>query len=107
MQKRLSRVSVFDQNSQSYGTSAYLIAQLGKNYSLLEDSRISGEDLIGSALNTISDLKYRAGGLVEFIEFEQNDFLTEFYTTHGFSQFDTRVSHNGNQHTLVQFLKFI
>ena len=34
MAKKLSRVSILDEETQSYTTAAYLIAQLGKNYSL-------------------------------------------------------------------------
>ena len=39
---------------RSYTTAAYLIAQLGKNYSLPKEKRIPGNILLGFALETIS-----------------------------------------------------
>lgn len=38
MAKKLSRVSILDEETQSYTTAAYLIAQLGKNYSLPKEN---------------------------------------------------------------------
>ena len=58
MAKKLSRVSILDEETQSYNTAAYLIAQLGKNYSLPKEKRIPGNILLGFALETISGLKY-------------------------------------------------
>ena len=53
MAKKLSRVSILDEETQAYTTAAYLIAQLGKNYSLPREKRISGNILLGFALETI------------------------------------------------------
>ena len=50
MAKKLSRVSILDEETQSYTTAAYLIAQLGKNYSLPKEKRIPGNILLGFAL---------------------------------------------------------
>ena len=50
MAKKLSRVSILDEETQSYTTAAYLIAQLGKNYSLPKNKRIPGNILLGFAL---------------------------------------------------------
>lgn len=46
MSKRLSRVSTLDKNANTYSTAAYLIAQLGKNYSLSREKRIDGSVLL-------------------------------------------------------------
>ena len=73
--KKLSRVSILDEETQSYTTAAYLIAQLGKNYSLPKEKRIPGNILLGFALETISSLKYSVGGVMEFLECEDNEFL--------------------------------
>ena len=67
MAKKLSRVSILDEETQSYTTAAYLIAQLGKNYSLPKEKRIPGNILLGFALETISSLKYSVGGVMEFL----------------------------------------
>lgn len=109
MAKKLSRVSTLDKETQSYTTSAYLIAQLGKNYSLPKNKQIKGTLLLGFALETISTLQYAIGGLIEFLECEDNEFLLSFYTQNHFKPFDTRITHskNNKSHTLHQLLKFI
>ena len=109
MAKKLSRVSILDEETQSYNTAAYLIAQLGKNYSLPKEKRIPGNILLGFALETISGLKYSVGGVMEFLECEDNEFLLSFYTQNHFKPFDTRItaSQNNEPHTLYQLLKFI
>ena len=109
MAKKLSRVSILDTETQCYTTAAYLIAQLGKNYSLPKEKRIPGNILLGFALNTVSALKYSIGGIMEFLECEDNEFLLNFYTQHNFKPFDTRIttSQNNKPHTLYQLLKFI
>ena len=40
MSKKLARVSILDETTNSYTTAAYLIAQLGKNYSIPHENRI-------------------------------------------------------------------
>ena len=109
MSKKLARVSIVDRDTQSYTTAAYLIAQLGKNYSLPKEKQIPGKILLGFALETISNLKYSAGGVMEFLECEDNEFLLNFYTQNHFKPFGTRVtaSQNNEPHTLHQLLKFI
>lgn len=109
MAKKLSRVSILDTETQCYTTAAYLIAQLGKNYSLPKEKRIPGNILLVFALNTVSALKYSIGGIMEFLECEDNEFLLNFYTQHNFKPFDTRIttSQNNKPHTLYQLLKFI
>jgi hypothetical protein len=111
MARKISRVSILDNETQSYTTAAYLIAQLGKNYSLPKEKRIDGTVLLGFALDTISGLKYSIGGVMEFLECEDNEFLLNFYTQNHFKPFDMRTTvpaHEENEpHILHQLLKFI
>ena len=109
MAKKLSRISILNEETQSYTTAAYLIAQLGKNYSLPMNKQIAGNILLGFALETISSIKYSVGGVIEFLECEDNEFLLSFYTKNHFKPFDTRIttSKNTEPHTLHQLLKFI
>lgn len=109
MAKKLSRVSVLDEETQSYITAAYLIGQLGKNYSLPKEKRIPGNVLLGFALETISNLKYSIGGVMEFLECEDNEFLLNFYTNNCFKKFDTRtvICRDNKTHILHQLLKFV
>lgn len=110
MSKKLARVSILDETTNSYTTAAYLIAQLGKNYSIPSQNRIDGAVLLGFALETISELRYSVGGVMEFLECEDNNFLINFYIRHKFKMFDVRTTvpvHGGESHQLYQFLKFI
>ncbi len=109
MAKKLARVSILDNETQSYNTSAYLIAQLGKNCSIPKEKQISGNILLGFALETISNLKYSIGGVMEFLECEDNEFLLDFYAQNHFKKFDTRItaSKDSRPHILHQLLKFI
>ena len=110
MAKKLSRVSVFDKGTKVYTAAAYLIAQLGKNYSLPKEKQITGSILLGFALETISNLKYSIGGVLEFLECEDNEFLLNFYKQNHFKPFDIRTTqstYNNKPHRLHQLLKFI
>ena len=110
MAKKLARVSILDKETQSYTAAAYLIAQLGKNYSLPKEKQIAGSVLLGFALETISNLKYSVDGVMEFLECEDNEFLLNFYTRNHFKPFDMRTTvpvHDSEPHTLHQLLKFI
>lgn len=110
MAKKLARVSILDENTGSYTTAAYLIAQLGKNYALPREKRIDGSVLLGFALETIQGLKYSVGGVMEFLECEDNRFLMDFYSQNKFKMFDVRTTIPAcgeEQHRLNQLLKFI
>ena len=108
--KKLSRVSTLDKETQSYTTAAYLIAQLGKNYSLPKEQQIPGSILLGFALEAISKLNYSVGGVMEFLECEDNNFLLNFYTQNHFKPFDIRTTTHlqaEKPQILHQLLKFI
>lgn len=112
MAKKLSRVSILDKSTSSYTTAAYLIAQLGKNYSLPQEKRIDGSILLDFALETIREMKYSIGGVMEFLECEDNKFLMDFYTRNKFKMFDVRTTvptrgEGEDPHQLNQLLKFI
>lgn len=107
--RRLQRISRLDENAGTYTASAYLIAQLGKNFSHKLDSKISGEELLDAAWNVIQNLQYAAGGVVSFLEAERNEKLLAFYRSNGFREFDikTITDGNGEQRELVQLLRFM
>ncbi len=46
VRRRMDRYARLDKEKNSYLVSAFLLAQLGKNYALEKEERISGEDLI-------------------------------------------------------------
>lgn len=108
IRRRLSRVSEFDEASGTYTLSAYLIAQLGKNYKDNANEKITGEQLLQAAVDTIKDLQYMAGGMVVFLEAENKKELMRFYEEqNGFKRFGVREtgSDSEDSHELIQLLK--
>lgn len=109
MKKKLMRVSEMDEQSQTYTMSAYLIAQLGKNFTNGADKKITGEELLEAAWSKIEEIQYRAGGVVTFLEANNEDKLLDFYKENRFQKFDTRqtVSKEAEPHELVQLLRLL
>ena len=109
VKRKLLRISELDEETQTYTMSAYLIAQLGKNFANGVDKRITGEELLEAAWNKIEEIQYRAGGVVTFLEANNEDKLLDFYKDNRFQKFDTRqtVSNNEEPHELVQLLRLI
>lgn len=108
MRKKIARVSELDEESGTYTLSAYLIAQLRKNYANNANERITGEQLLQAAIDTIKELQYMTGGMVVFLEAE--DKLMKFYEEeNGFKRFSVRQlkPKDGEEHILVQLLKVL
>ena len=107
--RKIARVSELDEENGTYTLSAYLIAQLGKNFKDGANEKITGEQLLHAAVDTIKELQYMAGGMVIFLEAEDNDKLMHFYEDkNGFKQFDVREMKCRDKdeiHKLVQLLK--
>ena len=57
MARKIARVSALNEENETYTASAYLIAQLGKNFAFSEEQRIDGTELLEIALDTISRAK--------------------------------------------------
>lgn len=110
MKRKIARVSELDEENGTYTLSAYLIAQLGKNYKDGANEKITGEQLLQAAVDTIKELQYIVGGMVIFIEAENKEKLMHFYEVeNGFKRFDTKEIKLNTQdrHTLVQLLKVL
>lgn len=109
MKRKILRVSKLDEETGKYAFSAYLIAQLGKNFTVEESELISGETLLQLAVNKIKEIQHLAGGMVYFLEAEDTPKLLAFYEKNGFKRFDTKVIMKDNEdgHKLVQLLKVL
>lgn len=109
VKRKLLRVSELDKKSDTYTMSAYLIAQLGKNYSENDGKMITGAELLGLAWDKIKATQYMFGGMVTFLEAENDEKLLSFYRDSRFSQFDTRqtASDAEESHELVQLLRLL
>ena len=109
LKRKIARVSELDEENGTYTLSAYLIAQLGKNYKDEANEKISGAQLLQAAIDTIKELQYMVGGMVIFLEAEDKEKLLRFYEDeNGFKRFDvreTKCSDNNEVHKLVQLLK--
>ncbi len=106
---KLARFSEIDKGEQTYNLAAYLIAQLGKNFNDRAKGRITGKELLAAAIRQIQSLQYQVGGMVAFVEAENNVKLLFFYENYGFKQFDTRqtASKESGLHELVQLLRLV
>ena len=55
--------------------SAYLIAQLGKNFADGRNNRITGAEMLELAWSVIEEMQYMGGGMVVFLEANNDDKL--------------------------------
>ena len=110
MYRKISRVAKLDETEGIYSLSAYLIAQLGKNYAVNAVDRVDGSQLMGLALNTVKNIQNEVGGMVVFLEAEPKPKLMEFYKEqNGFVEFETRKinSSESKEQELVQLLRIL
>ena len=109
MKRKLLRISELDEKSDTYTMSAYLIAQLGKNFSESGGTEITGAELLKLAWDKIKEIQYLGGGVVTFLEAENEEKLLSFYRDNRFSQFDTRqtASDTEESHELLQLLRLL
>ena len=109
VKRKLLRISELDKKSDTYTMSAYLIAQLGKNYSENDGKMITGAELLELVWDKIKATQYMFGGMVTFLEAENEEKLLSFYRNNRFSQFDTRqtASDTDESHELVQLLRLL
>ena len=109
VKRKLARFSEIDKSKQTYNIAAYLIAQLGKNFSSKLKRRITGQELLEAAIRQAQILQYQIGGMVTFVEADNKEKLLSFYENYGFKRFDTRQTVSGitESHELVQLLKLL
>ena len=111
VKRKLSRLSRFDQSTDSYTVSAYLIAQLGRNYSDEVKYPITGKMLMDFAVDTLHEIQRQLGGLMVYLECEEKEPLLKFYQEqNGFRLFGERITEKdeiGNNHKLLQLLNFL
>lgn len=109
VKRKLLRISELDEKSDTYTMSAYLIAQLAKNHLENAENKITGAKLLELAWNKIKEIQYLGGGMVTFLEAENEEKLLSFYHDNRFVQFDTRQTAAGAEdaHELIQLLRLI
>lgn len=109
VKRKIARVSEQNPTNGTYSLSAYLIAQLGKNFQTGYANVINGTQLLGLAIEKVKEIQYMTGGMVVFLEAENKEKLLSFYERNGFKKFDVRQATSKNQeyHELVQLLSLI
>lgn len=109
VKRKLQRISKLDETTGTYTAAAFLIAQLGKNFTNRLNERISGEELLDVAWTVVKKLQYAVGGMVSFLEADRKEKLLEFYRKNGFREFDVKIVEDseGNPHELVQLLRLM
>lgn len=105
VEKKLQRVCTLNADIISYSPPAVLIAQLGKNFSLPNQDRIFGRDLLDIALDEVSSIQYHVGGIITFLECEKEQKLLDFYHANGFTDISFRNTEQDKR--LVQLYKLI
>lgn len=97
----------FDDASQTYALSAFLLAQFGKNDHAIGEAAISGNDLMALAIDTLRIAQHVIGGGVIFLECEEQEKLLNFYQKpeNGYKRYGFRHS-AAEQMGYVQLLRF-
>ncbi len=89
--KRIERFAKVNPETGAYTVSAFLIAQIGKNYLVQDGNLLSGVELLDLAKYELLAAKQKIGGQIVFVEMEHgNDFLAKFYRENGFALFGSR-----------------
>ena len=105
--KRMSRFAKYDPAIDAFTVSAFLIAQLGKNFANPNSRYLSGRVLLEVAFNVLRDVQDQIGGQVVFLECEKgNSKLLNFYSRNGFVLFGERVSEDDGI-TYLQLFQFL
>lgn len=87
----VSRFAELNERTDEYTAALYLIAQVGKNFAIDEQERISGKALIELALERLRAAQGIVGGKLVLVEREADrPQLLDFYTACGFRSWNRR-----------------
>jgi hypothetical protein len=112
LRKRIAKFATFDAKLKAYFLSAPLIAQLAKNYTNNYNKLITGAELLDEACDKIAKIQFELGGRFAYLECEDKEKLTSFYSANGFYKFDERKldadeADKMSGEYLIQMLKYI
>ena len=77
--RKLSAHARLDEDTNSFTASAFLLAQIGKNYGIDNGRRITGDALITYANDVMADIQRRIGGGIIYLDCEDKQQLKTFY----------------------------
>lgn len=101
--KKILRIAELETENNTVNPAAYLIAQLGKS----DKSNININVIFDFIHYYIYEAKKLCGGVIEFLESENNDKLINMYQDIGFKTFNIRKSKSGEERKLVQMYRLI
>lgn len=105
--RRMERYARLDETTNSYTVSAFLLAQIGKNYAVDERKRIRGAELMDCVDAILEDIQFRIGGGVVYLDCEDKDKLINFYEKiGGYRRISERISEL-DQIKYLQYFKLI
>ena len=105
--RKLSNHARYEDDSDTYSTSAFLLAQFGKNYGVDGGKRITGTLLMEFAMDILKDIQHRIGGGVIYLDAEERPELKEFYENRAnYKLFGERYSDADNIKYL-QYMRFL
>ncbi len=102
--RKIERVARFNENTQKYSAAGYLIAQMGKNFTDGANEMITGNELLEIALDMVYSIQDMAGGMITFLEAENNEKLINFYQQNGFHLISNP---NTPREELIQFFRML
>lgn len=105
--QKLKRYSQYDDVTDTYTASAFLIAQFGKNYSV-KNNPLSGNLLMGYTMATLSKIQRTIGGGIVYLECDKSiSKLKKFYSNehNGFAEFGERSDKDGIDY--LQMFRFL
>ena len=109
--KKLAQYGQYDKAKKCYTVAAYLIGQLGKNYSDGNNCLISGDEILKLALDKLKITQRDIGGKYTYLECEDKPKLIKFYEENGFQTFGKRSLDRDETDIdgqyLIQLLKYI
>lgn len=105
--RKLERFSKYDADENTYTTSAFLLAQFGKNFAVDNGRRVHGSELMDYAMDILADVQHLIGGGIVYLDAEDKPKLKSFYENEvGFKCFGERYS-EAEKVKYLQYLKFL
>lgn len=105
--RKLSNHARYEEDSDTYSTSAFLLAQFGKNYGVDNGNRISGAELMEYAMDILADIQHRIGGGVVYLDAEDRPALKEFYEKKTYYKFFGERYSESDKIKYLQYMRFL
>lgn len=103
---KIKRFSGLNKENNTYTVSAFLLAQLSKNYAVDNGKRISGTAIMTAAKEKLLDAQNLIGGTIVYLDCEPISDLIHFYENEKFVFFGERSSEiDGKKY--LQYLAFV